>query len=51
MSFEPEQIAAEISKHIPEFAMDYDVDPVRQAIADSWPNSIDCICCERRVGI
>ena len=30
-----------IKKHIPDFAMDYDVDPVRQEIADSWPDSID----------
>jgi nucleoside-diphosphate-sugar epimerase len=41
MSFEPEQIAAEIRKHIPSFEMDYAVDPVRQGIANSWPNSID----------
>jgi nucleoside-diphosphate-sugar epimerase len=41
MSFEPSQIAAEIKKHIPDFQMEYDVDPVRQAIADSWPDSID----------
>ncbi|MCA1032181.1 L-threonine 3-dehydrogenase [Bacillus timonensis] len=41
MSFEPDEIAAEIKKHIPEFTMNYDVDPVRQKIADSWPNSID----------
>ena len=41
MSFEPEMIAAEIRKHIPSFEMSYNVDPVRQAIADSWPNSID----------
>ncbi|WP_077367795.1 L-threonine 3-dehydrogenase [Anaerosalibacter sp. Marseille-P3206] len=41
MSFEPEDIAAEIKKHIPEFEMDYDVDPVRQSIAESWPNSLD----------
>lgn len=41
MSFEPSQIAAEIKKNIPDFVMDYDVDPVRQAIADSWPNSLD----------
>lgn len=41
MSFEPEDIYAEIKKHIPDFEMDYDVDPVRQAIADSWPNSLD----------
>lgn len=41
MSFAPEDIYAEIKKHIPGFVMDYDVDPVRQAIADSWPNSLD----------
>lgn len=41
MSFEPSQIAAEIKKHIPSFKMDYAVDSVRQAIADSWPNAID----------
>lgn len=41
MSFDPEKIAAEIRKHIPEFEITYDVDPVRQAIADSWPNSLD----------
>lgn len=41
MSFEPEQLAAEIRKHIPGFRMDYQVDPVRQGIADSWPNHMD----------
>lgn len=41
MSFDPEGIAAEIRKHIPEFTIDYNVDAMRQAIADSWPNSID----------
>lgn len=41
MSFAPEHIAAEIKKHIPEFEMNYDVDPVRQAIAESWPDSLD----------
>lgn len=41
MSFEPSQIAAEIRKNMPSFTMDYKVDPVRQAIADSWPNSLD----------
>lgn len=41
MSFEPDEIAAEIKKHIPSFEMSYDVDPVRQAIADSWPDSLD----------
>ena len=42
MSFEPSMLANEIKKHIPNFTMNYDVDPVRQAIANSWPNSIDC---------
>lgn len=41
MSFDPEMIAASIRKFIPEFELDYDVDPVRQAIAESWPNSLD----------
>jgi nucleoside-diphosphate-sugar epimerase len=41
MSFDPEELTAEIKKHIPGFEISYNVDPVRQAIADSWPNSID----------
>ena len=41
VNFTPEQIATEIKKHIPEFQIDYDVDPIRQAIADSWPNHMD----------
>ncbi len=41
MSFDPEEIAASIKKYIPSFKLFYDVDPVRQKIADSWPNSID----------
>jgi len=44
MSFEPEQIAAEIKKHIPSFTMDYKVDEVKQAIANSWPNKMDDSC-------
>lgn len=42
MSFEPEQIAASIRKVMPGFRMDYDVDPLRQSIAESWPDSLDC---------
>jgi nucleoside-diphosphate-sugar epimerase len=41
MSFAPEQIAAEVKKLIPKFTLDYKVDPVRQAIAESWPNYMD----------
>ena len=40
MSFSPEEIAAEVKKHIPAFTMSYKED-YRQAIADSWPQSID----------
>ena len=41
MNFTPEEIAAAIRVHLPDFTIDYDVDPVRQAIADSWPNFMD----------
>lgn len=41
MSFAPEDLAAEIKKIIPEFEFGYDVDPVKQAIADSWPDLLD----------
>jgi len=40
MSFSPKEIGSEISKHIPEFEMSYTPD-YRQAIADSWPKSVD----------
>ncbi len=38
ISCAPEDIAKEIQKHIPDFTIEYNVDPVRQAIAESWPN-------------
>ncbi|PYI50769.1 NAD-dependent epimerase/dehydratase family protein [Paenibacillus flagellatus] len=41
MSVDPEAIAASIRRHIPHFELDYDVDPVRQSIADEWPDAID----------
>ncbi len=44
MSFAPEHICAEIQKHIPDLTMDYEIDPVRQAIAESWPNKMDDSC-------
>ncbi len=41
MNFTPEELAAEIRRHIPEFAMEYEINPELQKIADSWPDSID----------
>jgi len=40
LSFAPEHLTAEIQKHIPSFTISYESD-FRQAIADSWPSSID----------
>ncbi len=50
MSFDPEELAAEIRKHIPEFELTYKIDPVRQAIAESWPNSLDDTCAREEWG-
>ncbi|MBG9980829.1 L-threonine 3-dehydrogenase [Facklamia sp. DSM 111018] len=50
MSFDPEEIAASIKKYIPTFEMDYDVDPLRQGIAESWPNSLDISCAKEEWG-
>ena len=44
MSFDPEIISAAIRKRIPSLRMRYEIDPVRQAIADSWPDSMDDSC-------
>lgn len=44
MSFAPEEIFAEIKKHCPTFAMTYEVDPLKQAIAESWPDRLDDSC-------
>ncbi|WP_430233622.1 L-threonine 3-dehydrogenase [Nitrosomonas communis] len=41
MSFAPEELAGQIQKHIPGFTLHYQIDPVRQAIADSWPRHMD----------
>jgi nucleoside-diphosphate-sugar epimerase len=41
MSVTPAEIAAAIRRHVPRFAIDYEIDPVRQAIAESWPRSLD----------
>jgi nucleoside-diphosphate-sugar epimerase len=50
MSFAPEHIFQEIKKHVPGFEMDYEVDPVRQAIAESWPNKMDDTCAREEWG-
>ena len=44
MSFDPEILAAAIRKEIPGFKMRYEVDPVREAIAQSWPDKMDDSC-------
>jgi nucleoside-diphosphate-sugar epimerase len=44
MSFCPEIIAAEIRRHIPDFGIIYEIDPIKQSIADSWPNKMDDSC-------
>jgi nucleoside-diphosphate-sugar epimerase len=50
MSFDPEQLADSIRKYIPDFKLDYNVDPIRQEIANSWPNSLDDSCARAEWG-
>lgn len=50
MSFDPEIIYNSIKEVIPDFKMVYKVDPLRQAIAESWPNSIDDTCAREEWG-
>ncbi|MRH41760.1 NAD-dependent epimerase/dehydratase family protein [Aquibacillus halophilus] len=50
MSAEPEDFAKEIRKHIPSFKLNYDIDPGRQAIAESWPNAIDASAAKKEWG-
>ena len=47
MSFEPEQLFAKIREYIPSLKVRYEVDPVRQAIANSWPDKMDDSCARR----
>ena len=44
MSFDPEIIYNKIKEYVPRFEMEYELDPLRQAIADSWPDSLDDTC-------
>ncbi|PTE79603.1 NAD-dependent epimerase/dehydratase family protein [Staphylococcus cohnii] len=50
MSIEPEMVKAAIQEHYPDFKLNYEVDPDRQGIADSWPNSIDTSCARAEWG-
>ena len=50
MSFEPETIYRKIKEYRPDFEMEYQEDPLRQAIADSWPNSLDDTCAREEWG-
>lgn len=50
MSFDPEEIYQSIKLHVPDFEMVYDVDPLKQRIADSWPDSLDDTCAREEWG-
>ncbi len=47
MSFDPEILFKKIKEHVPAFEMTYEVDPLKQSIADSWPNSLDDSCAKQ----
>ncbi|WP_071395153.1 NAD-dependent epimerase/dehydratase family protein [Bacillus tuaregi] len=50
MSFTPKELANEIQKYLPDFSLDYRIDPVRQSIADSWPDQIDASTAKQEWG-
>ncbi len=50
MHFDPEEIYAEIRKHKPDFVMEYQLDDMRQKIADTWPNWMDDTCAREEWG-
>lgn len=50
MSFDPEIIYNTIKNHVPGFEMVYEPEPIKQAIADSWPNSLDDSCARQEWG-
>lgn len=50
MSFDPEMIFEAIKRKVPDFEMEYELDPLRQKIADSWPDSLDDTCAREEWG-
>ncbi|MBQ3595408.1 MAG: NAD-dependent epimerase/dehydratase family protein [Bacteroidales bacterium] len=50
MSFDPEILYNTIKKYIPAFEMEYKPEPIKQAIANSWPNSLDDSCARNEWG-
>ena len=50
MSFDPEIIFNAIKKYVPAFEMSYAPEPIKQAIADSWPNKMDDSCARKEWG-
>lgn len=50
MSLAPELICSKIRELVPGFKMSYDVDPMRQAIAESWPDKMDDSCARQEWG-
>ena len=50
MSFDPEILFAKIKEYYPDFTMRYEINPVCQAIADSWPNKMDDSCAREEWG-
>ena len=47
MSFDPEGVFKAIKKYKPEFEMDHDVDPLKHANADRWPNSLSDVAAQQ----
>lgn len=50
MSFTPQQLADEIKKHYPDFTIHYQIDSLRQSIADSWPQQMSDLAAQKEWG-